>query len=616
MNDMRRDWKASLRRPERPRRTPATLVGKRGNPRPQVDSAGRLVGLTSLLGTPGQRSIAILAHPQLRQAVGPWLAEFTEDQTYVIAPEEAPEWGLGTEAASYVSATGLSNIARELKRLGSIDVIVNLLPDELLPDENVDQYDVFARLFYFVNQGGAFILDRAVAPASSGVLGLKRWFEILAAAEDPALQDGLGTHDTELARSIGTVLLSADLIVATKRLRHYLKLSEAEIDSVLPAREPALEVSVIERHGGGSFTSRARVTFHGQPPVPAPWENEIIYPAVTVRHYRGEIASAGATLMWSGSTVLPDSFRRHLSRKGNPNLVWVDKEFGRIESRFLPKERLAGTYYTLDNSYSGHFGHLTTEVISRLWGWETAKRDLPDLKALVHMKPKSGKIPQLERQIFSAYGIEPEDLVWVNQPKLLESVVSASPMWHMENPHFAHPELKQIWERLTRGLLQGAPPSRTHERLFVSRGETVGKRVCRNGAQLEDVFADHGFHVIFPEELSLATQVDLFAGAKVVAGYAGSALFNVQHCEQLETMIVLSSNSYTARNEHLFASIQGGDLIYFYSDSDGDLGQSSRGWSKEEFLAAAGPVRAARHVDWEFDFARHGDTLVQVLKDL
>jgi hypothetical protein len=65
--------------------------------------------------------------------------------------------------------------------------------------------------------------------------------------------------------------------------------------------------------------------------------------------------------------VLPDSFRHHLEDvPKNPRLTAVTPDFGRVQPQFVPKERLDGSYFLLDSENSGHFGHLMTEVISRL----------------------------------------------------------------------------------------------------------------------------------------------------------------------------------------------------------------------------------------------------------
>ena len=72
------------------------------------------------------------------------------------------------------------------------------------------------------------------------------------------------------------------------------------------------------------------------------------------------------------------------------------------------------------------------------------------------------------------------------------------------------------------------------ERLFVSRRRHGDlNRLCRDADQVESVFADHGFDIVYPEDYSLPDQAALFRTARVVAGFGGSGMFNLMHCQQL-----------------------------------------------------------------------------------
>jgi capsular polysaccharide biosynthesis protein len=237
-----------------------------------------------------------------------------------------------------------------------------------------------------------------------------------------------------------------------------------------------------------------------------------------------------------------------------------------------------------------------------LWGWDRAKQETPDLKALFHLKPQSDRHPQLEIDLLTAYGIAEEDIVWVNEPVWLESVASATPMWHNESPHYVDPDIEQVWDRLTEGLLARAPAGTpTPDRLFVSR--RVTNRTCRNRVDVEEFMSARGFHIVFPELLSLPEQVAMFAGASVVAGFAGSNMFNLMHARNVKTTIVLSHDAYIARNEHLFTAVRGGDAHYFWSPSD--IPHPEGGYLKKAFFS-----------EWAFDFGANGAELDAVIAGL
>jgi hypothetical protein len=65
-------------------------------------------------------------------------------------------------------------------------------------------------------------------------------------------------------------------------------------------------------------------------------------------------------------------------------------------------------------------------------------------------------------------------------------------------------------------------------------------------------------------------------------------------------MIVLNHEAYTARNEHLFSAVLGGDVHYFWSSPD--IAHPKGGWSE-----------AAYYSGWEFDFERNRADLERLL---
>jgi capsular polysaccharide biosynthesis protein len=176
-------------------------------------------------------------------------------------------------------------------------------------------------------------------------------------------------------------------------------------------------------------------------------------------------------------------------------------------------------------------------------------------------------------------------------------------MWHNAEPHYVHPDIAATWRRLSDGLLAGREPATDlAERIFVSRSEGAKHRECRNIREVEDVFRARGYRIVYPERLSLPDQAEIFGAARVIAGFGGSALFNVMHARRLETMIILNHEAYTARNEHLFTSVIGAEVHYFWSAPDIPHGDS---WSSAAFYS-----------DWEFDFERNGAELAGLLDSL
>ncbi|MCW2764295.1 MAG: hypothetical protein JWO11_254 [Nocardioides sp.] len=614
----RRVW-ARLRRSGR-RLTAPSRAG-----RPRSDSSisaatggSRLRGRAAeLVGRPGGRAVVILADPASQVAVRGWLRDLSGDEVTLLLVGGLPGPGDRSEAdaqaASEVAVGGLADVVACLARRNAQDVIVVVLGSAVLGSLGADHAGLMEHLFLHLRPGGAYLVDRTVEDARArrdrDANAQDLIHRMLAVAqgggEDVA---GLSRRQVAVAGCAKDVLVTEDLMVATKRGPTLLMVREHQVEDLLPAREPGIEVSVLERRPEGHLNLQLADVSYG-PSRADPWPARLEYPELTLRHYEGDLLSVGKMRLTTGNTILPESFRwPHAKVLSHPRIASVTPTFARPDpltrrDRRTPARVLDGDYYFLDCVFSGHFGHLTTEVLSRLWGWERAKRDIPGLKALFHTNPARGRDGALERRLLTAFGIRESDLVWSDRPVRLRGVVGASPMWHNEKPYYAHPDIRDTWARMTAGLLAGADPAE-HERIFVSRGAALSsRRGCRNQQEVEQVFADRGFHVFYPEELPLSEQVALFAGARVVAGFGGSGMFNLMHTRRLEAVVVISQNAYVARNEYLFTSVLGGQLHYFWEQSDVEP-------------PAVGRSKASDRASFAFDFATQGADLQRVLASL
>ncbi|SDX72595.1 Protein of unknown function [Allochromatium warmingii] len=113
-------------------------------------------------------------------------------------------------------------------------------------------------------------------------------------------------------------------------------------------------------------------------------------------------------------------------------------------------------------------------------------------------------------------------------------------------------------------------PSR---KVYISRSRWKNKsRDLMNREEVEKVFADGGFDIVSPEDLSFQDQLKVFASAKILAGEAGSGLHNVVFSNAFLTINVNSS-----RQSHF---IQAGLSRYTSSSSIYLYGESQdQGWN-------------------------------------
>lgn len=542
------------------------------------------------------RRVVILADPGLGEELTTLVAEFAADDTYVLSSAASPDWGLEEFGATLRVADGIGQVNWVLKTIGPIDVIV-----DLLSGGSYDEVDVWGKLFLHLRPRGVYLMARR--HSGQRQRGATRRLELFLqrhwlGEDDPKLS----ALDLELVESCRRFLCDRSYLMVEKRQRHLVKLRDAEVGRMLPRRNTRDAVTTIETRRGGDLACRGRVLSHEASVPILNMPTSVSYPELHLQHYEGKFALVSNQLLHGDSTVLPASFRYPLTATlGNPRLIDVSPQFARVPPEHRPRRELDGIYYHLDCWHSGHFGHFISEVVSRLWGWPEAKRRFPELQAVFRRRFPNDGYPTLETTIFTAFGIPAEDIVWVTEPTWLRSVVSATPMWQNVTPYYVHPDITDTWARIQAGLVTVQPESPS--RIFISRRGRYRNRSCRNAPQVEAAFARHGFAVVYPEELSLPDQASLFGGATVVAGFAGSGLYNILYSKNLSTLIVLAHEAYSARYEHLYTMVLGCTTHYFWSTPD--VQHPPGGWSEEAYYSS-----------WEFDFSRNGEALDAVLTGL
>ncbi len=459
------------------------------------------------------------------------------------------------------------------------------------------QLGTFERLFFHLDPKGAWVALRPSRRADTSEPLVER---AEALADKPSRRRLRKSWRAQLA-AVGEVRVTPRVVVIVKRRKHLLRLRDSEALLLLPSREPGLHTTEIARLEGGVLDNTGLVTEYGGSPEPHV-PDLLPYPVHEVRRYDGLVHTPRAAFLRHGRSALPESFRWHLTPDRQTNgLSNVDEHFGLLRNHDKGPT-LEGSYFPFLYNNPGHFGHLMTEALARLWAWEPAKAADPSLKLLCRLHPSRDQTAErrLETTLLPAFGIAREDIVFVNGPVSLTSMVGCTPMWHNAPPFYVHPAILEIWGRLRTGLI-GTEPVPAAPKIFVTRRE--GKRGCSNFPEVEALFAAHGFEIVTPEKLSVPEQVAMFAGARVVAGFGGAGMFNLVYSQAVETVIVLDQWAYQARNEHLFAAVHQARFHCF--------------WNKPARDHPPGGFSYRAHQSrWTFDFESNGEQLRQVLEGL
>lgn len=437
-------------------------------------------------------------------------------------------------------------------------------PFDLILDAATTRMGRLARFqdaFFQLRPGGVYVVRRAGEVLDEGASS--RLGEVLhrafASRTEPAPVPGRGTtREAADAHALGQAVDDAQddgghLVVRSSATGVRAKLREDEMNSYLEQQE-APRHRLIELIPSEPFASRC-VYRENEPARGKPRPTEFEPPDISLRDYRDVVVTPGQVIS-DDRVIFPDTYRHNARhRLTNRFTEEVGPAFARLPYAHDEVEARAGAYFHLDNEVRGHFGHLLTEQVSRLWAWPEAKALVPDLKLLLGTNSRA-EVQPYEYTVYAAAGVARDDVVLLHEPARVERVLSATPM--LSNPEYVHPRIAETWRRVGDNLAATAEGGPRPGRVFCSR--RLKKRSCTNTVEVEDLFRAEGFEVIYPEDLPLGDQIETFRSADVIAGFAGSGLFNLCFVEKPVRVVMLSSTAYNARNEYLIASVLGHEI--------------------------------------------------------
>ncbi|THJ01423.1 glycosyltransferase family 61 protein, partial [Nocardioides sp.] len=380
----------------------------------------------------------------------------------------------------------------------------------------------------------------------------------------------LAIRDHVTARADG-----ADLVLTHDLPDVRIKFREDEFNALLDQMEtPHRVVTVIPAED----PPPPPPTREGPEPRVPPIDRPISRATISLREYR-DVVVAPKQVLVDGRFLLPDTYRHNQWRRLQHTLLADAAPRFAITRRPLPADpdRLDGTYLHLDNEFRGHFGHLLTESLSRVWSWPEALAIDPEAKVLVGVTSKRPRPLEYEYLLYEACGIPRDRVVVLDHPVRVERLISGTPMF--SHPQYVHPRIAETWLSVGDALAAQAEPRDWPRRFFAAR--RTGKRACENGAEVEAQFAQRGFEILYPEDFTLGEQVQLFRNAEVIAGYAGSGLFQIAFVPDPKRVIMIGAETYRPRNEYLMAAVHGHRVDSVICRSEGRGLQSSYRYDDE-----------------------------------
>lgn len=178
-------------------------------------------------------------------------------------------------------------------------------------------------------------------------------------------------------------------------------------------------------------------------------------------------------------------------------------------------------------SWMHGFGHFLVETLPTLWPLASADVDFDGICAhrFNSLRTHDWQF-ELVRLLSTNGSVEVID----DRPATIEQLTVPARAYHYQVA--IDPIAQAVWDLIAERATIGAPAqhgrpvylSRTRfQRDQASQGVMTG-REFRNAEEVDALFENAGFHVVFPETLSATEQVRLARSASVLAGPSGSAL--------------------------------------------------------------------------------------------
>lgn len=454
------------------------------------------------------------------------------------------------------------------------------------------QPELLRELLYYLGDGGYFVLVGDLSQEND-------------AGERP-LDDLLSVRGKEkpgaFSEAISELAADGASLMIRKRGHHFVPMREDRFSGKFAHKMGWgwVEVRDVEYARPISYPPPASLNM---PEYANRFRKDACLPVLRIRSYQNVIV-APRQVVAKNLLLLPETFRhyRRTKLKTRRSTLWINDRFMKLQDSPAGEAvELRGEYLHLDSEFVHVYGHLVTEVLSRVWAWAMLRAEYPNLKVLVGTYEGSETIPSWFVDTLVAAGIPAGEIVPFHGPTRVERLFGATPLF--STPYVAHPRVLETWATIRDGLVADLDEDvDTPERVFVAR-KAGATRSCHQEEELLDLFRSHGFEIFFPEDHSVNYQALVFKNASVVAGYGGSGMLNGIYGSPGQEWIVIAPDTYTATNEHLICALFGNPVHYFYGTAD--IRHPRGRWSVRAFKS-----------DFSFDLDEHGRGLRELLVSL
>lgn len=285
-------------------------------------------------------------------------------------------------------------------------------------------------------------------------------------------------------------------------------------------------------------------------PVFLPLLNDEIFPDVnfapdSVLYKLSNVEIYPDGLIKKDGVLFVESFRNGPSRTHTGVAKWHDweGEFASIDDTVL---YLGGEHF-------GGYGHFLGEIFSRLW----IKKYLNVNQFKIAVDKKN---VLFVKELLRLAGIDEGSLLEIERPMQIKSILISS------QSHVVRTGFSREGAEFYRNIARSISTKIISKNIYISR-RMVSQRNLKNEKQVEGIFRRLGFDIIFPELLTIESQIALFDGCENIAGISGSGFFTSLFGGSNKRKFIITSSAYVLHNDSIMNSYNDCQISYFISKS-------------------------------------------------
>lgn len=212
-----------------------------------------------------------------------------------------------------------------------------------------------------------------------------------------------------------------------------------------------------------------------------------------------------------------------------------------------------------------HYGHFLLETMPRLWARSQEFLAVGARSPVIMHSGGANQTPLRHasyNKILQAADYEAEDVVICDQSIEVEELVVPWPLFTIR--YSAHIQFADFMAKVGRRLAE-SPEGHTATRIYLSRRSLQDpSRVIACEDIIETIFRDAGFCIIHPEQLDIGQQVQLLEGARMVAGFAGSALHTLLFTQEPKRVLCFAREPRINANYILVDRVRNDDTTFVF----------------------------------------------------